>query len=77
MRTAPDYTTLDTAILKAVHTADRKMTSMGISANSAVKVELNRMATEQSRPAFRILDGRLQALRKAKKLTFGSKVGWK
>lgn len=41
-----------------------------------VKCESERLAEASGRDAFRVLDGRLQALRKRGAITFNSKTGW-
>lgn len=42
-----------------------------------VREELDRLAEATGREAFRILDGRLQALRKGGRISFDSKKGWR
>ncbi|MGP1715638.1 MAG: hypothetical protein ACTS9Y_00535 [Methylophilus sp.] len=42
-----------------------------------VRVECDRLMSSTGREAFRIIDGQLQKLRKAGKLEFNSKDGWK
>lgn len=65
-----DYTQLDTAIL-ACMTCDHKVTF------SEILDKVGPMAREFHRDDhFRVIDRRLQALRKAGKLTWSGKLGW-
>lgn len=41
-----------------------------------VREESARLGTESGREPFRIVDGRLQALKRAGRITYGTKTGW-
>jgi DNA-binding IscR family transcriptional regulator len=71
------YKTLDDAILKRLEVGGL-MPLIHLNARE-VRAESERLANAMGREAFRVLDGRLSALRKAGAITFirGPLGGWK
>lgn len=77
-----DYTKLDAAILAALKVAPLTFTVM----QGKVRKEVELIEAEHNKgvsrlhvnykPGFRFLDSRLQALRKAGKISFDTKQGW-
>ena len=72
------YETLDAAIIRAIESSNGNPTY-----NRAVAAEGLRIAESSGRDDMRVIDGRLQALRKAGKIRFlnkaeapGGKHGW-
>lgn len=44
--------------------------------SNAVREESQRLGSESGREPFRVLDGRLQALKRKGIITYGTKTGW-
>lgn len=75
---ATDYTTLDTAIVNVIGAGCDGATSFNEILNSRdVSDRLSTIALNTGRDKFRILDGRLQSLRKRGQLEFYPIVGWR
>jgi hypothetical protein len=71
------YAELDRLILaRIVGSGNSGVELTGIIYKLDVRVEAERIADATGRHQYRVVDGRLQALRKAGKITFSSKVGW-
>lgn len=68
-----NYELLDSLILKRLISGYRFLIGIG---GGAVRDECERIADATGRDAFRIRDGRLQALRKAGKIAYTPKAGW-
>lgn len=66
MSKSTQYTALDTLILNAVAIGRNPLYA------NEVCEEADRLATLAGREGFRVIDGRLQALRKSKKIQFAS-----
>lgn len=78
-----DYAALDKAILKSIENSPSHR--FGGAFGSQVQEETSRLAAAElaadpgkryPKPAFRFLDSRLQALRKAGHIEYSSKAGW-
>lgn len=71
------YAILDALLVARVRVAKSiGITFMELLANEGIDVELQRIGKLAGRDPFRILDGRLQALRKSGKLISDRKRGW-
>lgn len=71
-----DYTTLDAAIMAAITAGQGQVGFASIVGTRAVRDEARRLEDAHGhKPAFRFVDGRLQALRKAGRIRF-SGAGW-
>jgi hypothetical protein len=68
------YKKLDDLIVDRVATKGIQFTPL-FSAN-AVREESQRLGTLLGREPFRVLDGRLQALKRKGVITYGTKTGW-
>lgn len=68
------YETMDKVILQTLE-GSTGMPLLFLNAH-AVREESDRLAGVTGREAFRILDGRLQSLRKRGEISFSSKKGW-
>lgn len=78
-----DYTALDAHILERItegeHTIGGLMAGKVLAEAQALEAENKAMLTgpyRVGRPAFRFVDSRLQALRKANKITHCKSAGW-
>ena len=69
-----NYELLDSLILGRAASAGRSTSFFLMT--GAIRDECERIADATGRDAYRILDGRLQALRKAGKIAYTSKAGW-
>lgn len=70
------YETMDKVILQTLE-GSTGMPLLFLHAHAhAVREESDRLAGVTGREAFRILDGRLQSLRKRGEISFSSKKGW-
>ena len=67
------YQKLDTELLKSI---ERGVSSFVLLNSGSVGNEAARLSILMRRERFRLIDRRLQALRKAKKIAFNSKTGW-
>lgn len=74
MKPQHDYTNIDAAILSELKSGSKNFTQLqfGYVKKEALKLENEEFPT----PAFRFIDRRLQALRKAGKITYSTKSGW-
>jgi len=72
------YAELDSFILKAIKRCGTITVCFlsNILYEHSVLIESKRLANLTSRQSFRIVDGRLQALRKKRIISFNSKEGW-
>lgn len=71
-----DYTTLDAAIMAAIAASKSPIGFAGIMGATAVYDEAKRLEAENGRKhAYRFVDSRLQAMRKAGRIRF-SGAGW-
>ncbi len=70
------YEILDNAILNVITGSFGNVKLLRIQHNSYVNAEASRLEELTNRKSFRIIDGRLQALRKQGKIKFDSKLGW-
>lgn len=72
-----DYTKLDALIFDRISAGRTQLDGIN---SQDVRVEANRLAAETGRDQFRVVDGRLQALRKAGRIEFkrgnGFSGGW-
>lgn len=68
----PDYTHFDAELLKAIKGGTSKFVSLAVRLGSQAKTFC---PTEKDEP-FRVVDRRLQALRKKNLVAFNSKTGW-
>lgn len=71
-----DYTKLDELILDRISAGQTQLDGIN---SQDVRVEANRIAAETGRDQFRVVDGRLQSLRKAGRIEFKRGVlsgGW-
>lgn len=70
------YRILDNLIIDRIERSCGGCTLQSINHNPIVYAELQRIAEATGRLKFRILDGRLQALRKSGRLEFDINRGW-
>ena len=68
-----DYTELDAAILSRI--AQKPVSFMQLQ-SGAVQKAADALVTGSYKPAWRFIDSRLQALRKAGKIVYSGKTGW-
>lgn len=68
-----DYTELDAAILSRIAQKPANFTQLQ---SGAVQKAADAFVTGSSKPAWRFIDARLQALRKAGKIVYSGKTGW-
>ena len=71
--TKHDYTELDAAILSRIAQKPANFTQLQ---SGAVQKAADAFVTDSYKPAWRFIDARLQALRKAGKIVYSGKVGW-
>ena len=69
----PDYTELDAAILSRIAQQPANFTQLQ---SGAVQKAADAFVTGSRKPAWRFIDSRLQALRKAGKIVYSGKTGW-
>lgn len=70
-----DFSTLDSIILSALRgSLGHTFSSLS---SGAVAAETRRIAATNGTDDFRVLDRRLQALRKVGKIAYNAKTGWK
>lgn len=69
----PDYTALDAAILARITQKPVNFTQLQ---SGAVQKAADAFVTGGYKPAWRFIDSRLQALRKAGKIVYSGKTGW-
>ena len=67
------YKKLDAALIDSIKSGNNLL---HIIQSRAVSEEARRVAFLQSAESWRIIDRRLQALRKANKIVYSSKTGW-
>lgn len=72
-RVMADYTQLDQLIIGKIYSGAKSFAAID---NGDVYLEANRLHVETGRPAFRIIDGRLQALREKGLIIFDYKRQW-
>lgn len=72
----PDYTKLDAAITDTIKRCPQGIGFTALWVYRPINEELKRLAQGTRREPVRILDQRLQALRRNNKITFNSKLGW-
>jgi hypothetical protein len=70
-----DYSNLDSLILACLK--GKLGVPLRLIAAHEVREECERLGEATGREPFRILDGRLQALRKRWKIVFDSQAGWR
>lgn len=71
------YATLDTAIVTRLSEVPHINTDFtGLHFSPAIKQEVARIAAATRRDEFRVLDGRLQALRKKGTIAYSTTRGW-
>ena len=68
-----DYTELDAAILSRIAQKPANFTQLQ---SGAVQKAADAFVTGSYKPAWRFIDARLQALRKAGKIVYSGKTGW-
>ena len=68
-----DYTELDAAILSRIAQKPANFTELQ---SGAVQKVADAFVTGSCKPAWRFIDARLQALRKAGKIVYSGKTGW-
>lgn len=68
-----DYSALDAAILAHVSQKPANFTELQ---SGAVQKAADALVTGSYKPAWRFIDSRLQALRKAGKIVYSGKTGW-
>ena len=68
-----DYTELDAAILSRIAQKPVNFTQLQ---SGAVQKAADALVTGSYKPAWRFIDSRLQALRKAGKIVYSGKTGW-
>lgn len=68
-----DYTKLDALIFDRISTGQTQLDGIN---SQDVRFEADRIATETGRDQFRVVDGRLQALRKAGRIEFKRRSGF-
>lgn len=71
-----DYTALDAAILARIKQKPANFTELQSGDVQKAAEALAPGLTRWSKPAWRFIDARLQALRKAGKITYSGKTGW-
>jgi hypothetical protein len=69
------YDEIDRLILERIGRDDQGVELTYLNTNM-VRAEAERIANATGRVAYRVLDGRLQALRNREKIKFNSKLGW-
>lgn len=69
-----DYSALDVELFTAIKNGANSFSS--ISCSPAVKDLVKRAQTLTGRDGFRVLDGRLQTLRRTKQITYTPQGGW-
>ena len=67
------YKKIDAALIANIGAGKRNLTYLS---GGMVGVEATNIAISKGGELFRIIDRRLQALRKAGKIVYGSKTGW-
>ena len=70
------YKALDRAITDRIG-SDRAWMPLMFLFSSNVRTECDRIASKTGRDVFRILDGRIQALRKRRVIEYSSRDGWR
>ena len=68
------YQKLDDLIVAQV--ANKGIQFTPLFSSNAVREESRRLGTELGREPFRVLDGRLQALKRKGAISYGTKTGW-
>lgn len=69
-----DYTKMDHLIIEKIKSGAKSFSAID---NGDVYREAQRLQDETGRPAFRVIDGRLQALRKKGLIIFNYKRQWR
>lgn len=75
-RTMPDYTNLDAAIIDCLSRNKDGIQFTPLFSTKLVRHECEVIAQVTGRESFRVLDGRLQAIRRKKLIAYTPKNGW-
>lgn len=71
-----DYTELDAALLARIQQRPANFTELQSGAVQKAAEKLLADGMWKGKPAWRFIDARLQALRKARKIVYSGKTGW-
>lgn len=71
-----DYSQLDAAILSVIKTNSKKTMFNDIAADQAVNNHVKIVKMNTGRDPERIVDARLKAMAKAKKIVYSARDGW-
>jgi hypothetical protein len=68
------YEKLDAMVLARI--ADKGVQFTPLFSGNEIREETERLGVELGREPFRVLDGRLQALKRSGAIAYGTKTGW-